>query len=139
MRLHLFLIVILDAANAGVQASWQANNFLSHWESAIKQSAGDDGAEASQAEHAVNRQARPVVICFNRCIRKNLLQRLHEFLQTSAGLSRNSNQGGIAQTGSMHQLTYFQFHQLQPFRVIDQIDFSNNNDPLLNLKQIKDG
>ena len=90
------MLVGLQAANARLQALWQDLNLLSHFEVAIEQGTGDDGAEARQGEDAVNRQAWAGDVLPLLRGGQHLLQLGKQVGYPLHGIGRDRDDGGVS-------------------------------------------
>ncbi len=134
----LFLLVRLQAAYAAAQTLREDFDFLADLEAAVHQRAGDHGAETGHAEGAVDWQARPVEVWPQRVGGQAGTESLFQLREALHGGGADPQDGRLFQDGARKHRSQVVFDQVQPFRVVEQVDLGQDDHPALDLQDIED-
>ena len=129
----------MQPADAAGAAGWLQLNIVAEGQRAAGKRAGNHGAEAADREDPVDRQAGLIIIDAQRQPGQGVLQRGQELADAGAGVSGKRDQRQLAQLRFCKQFRDLQFDQVEPFRVVNQIDLADDDNDVLNIEQLEDG
>ena len=119
--------VTLQPSDAAGAAGWLQLDIVAEGQRAAGKRAGNHGAEAADREDPVDRQAGLIIIDAQRQPGQGVLKRGQELVDAGASVSGKRDQRQLAQLRFCKQFRDLQLDQIEPFRVVNQIDLADDD------------